>query len=484
MGSLLSEDFTATERYEIVRRIGSGGMGVVYEAYDHERRGRVALKTLHCMDPGRLYRFKQEFRTLADVSHPNLVNLHELVSGPSGWFFTMELIEGVDFKSWVRPADGFQGAPEDSSEEGATEPDTLELESHDTVQDKSASTVHLDDLEVVRAKVPVGWKHGPLPDFMRLRDAFTQLARGIHALHRAGKLHRDIKPSNVLIAPDGRVVLLDFGLATEFEGVRDQASPGRIVGTIAFISPEQCAGQPATTQSDWYAMGVMLYQALVGRLPYSGPAIKVLSAKQRMDPPSPRMLSPKLPKDLDGLCMALLHRDPAQRPDGEEVLRVLANEAFMTGIHVRITETDQVSLVGRESQLEALHEALDGTRAGRPVTVYVRGRSGMGKTALVRTFLSLIESEDDALVLRGRAYEREMVPYKAVDSLIDELTLHLERLPLSERKAILPRDVEALGRVFPVLMRVPGSRRRPRRAPRGRTRCTCVAVRFLLCASC
>lgn len=454
----MSDDFAATDRYTILRRIGSGGMGVVYEAYDRQRQCRVALKTLHSMDPARLYRFKQEFRTLADVRHPNLVNLHELVSGPSGWFFTMELIEGCDFNTWVRPLHDPVEADESDAD---TEPETLEYEQHDTVQDKSASTMHLDDPRVARALVPKDWTQGTLPDLDRVRDAFTQLARGIDALHQAGKLHRDIKPSNVLIDDTGRLVLLDFGLATEFAGVQETA--GRIVGTVAFISPEQCEGQPASTQSDWYAVGVMLYQALLGRLPFSGPAFKVLGAKRRMDPPRPRVLCPSLPEDLDALCAALLHRDPSQRPDGNTVLRVLGNEASFTGMHPRVVQPGRAGLVGREQQLTALHDALEGTRSGDPVTVYVRGRSGMGKTALVRAFLEQVAANEDVLVLRGRAYEREMVPYKAVDSLIDELTRHLLHLPPAELRAIMPRDVEALGRVFPVLMRVPGVAEPPRR---------------------
>ena len=140
------EEFHGTERYVIVRRIGAGGMGVVYEAQDLERGSRVALKTLRELDPTALYRFKHEFRTLADVSHPNLVNLYELISAPAGWFFTMELIDGVDFLEWVRVE---RDPTTETLRAGETEPSTVpqgmerEDEEHDTQTQPTASTAGL-----------------------------------------------------------------------------------------------------------------------------------------------------------------------------------------------------------------------------------------------------------------------------------------------------------------------------------------------------
>ena len=445
-------------------------MGVVYEAFDQSRGMRVALKTLRRLDAVALYRFKQEFRTLADVSHSNLVALYELVSSQSGWFFTMELVEGSNFLAWVRS--GAQPSRDAARIALPSIPVVVEEPSdtttvrmgHDTAADTSIPTMPLGD-EAIAADVAPMPAVFALPDISRLRSSLAQLAEGIVALHGAGKLHRDIKPSNVLVTGDGRVVLLDFGLATEFvahEG--NTTSVGRIVGTIAYMSPEQCAGRAATTESDWYSVGVMLYEALVGRLPHTGAAVRVLGKKQRQDPIAPRRILATVPKDLDELCMSLLSRDPAQRPSGDQVLRMLGRgrSMMMSGMFGRGAAGQPTELIGRETHLAALHDALSGTARGSPITVYVHGSSGMGKTALVQRFLEQVAAEGSALVVRGRAYEREMVPYKAFDSLVDELTRYLARLDAQVLEAVLPRDIWALARLFPVLLRVPSLEDAPR----------------------
>src|SRR5688572_21882432 len=139
-------------------------MGVVYRAFDRVLGREVALKMVRHATGRDLYRFKREFRLLADLVHPNLVGLHELYTDGSEWFFTMELVEGVPFIAWVRPAIDLPGSPlrED-----------------------------------------------------RLRAALGQLADAVLALHATGKLHRDIKPSNVLVEPGGTVKVLDFGLVAD-----------------------------------------------------------------------------------------------------------------------------------------------------------------------------------------------------------------------------------------------------------------------------
>ncbi len=418
--------------YDIVRELGRGGMGVVYQAFDRKRQRTVALKTMQGVDARSLLRFKQEFRSLAGLNHANLVALHELTGDGSHWFFTMELIEGVSFLRHVH---------------GGTEP-------------LSELPTEMGDAPPRR---PRGGRATPLraDQLARLREALRQLANGVHFLHESGKLHRDIKPGNVLVTPKGRVVLLDFGLAAEMD--RDQRHCSvHLLGTVAYMAPEQAARQPVSPASDWYSVGVMLYEALTGILPFDGEAYDILHNKQCHDPSPPSAVVPETAEDLSALCMELLQRDPQARPPGGEVLRRLSvvehsrSECVPTRGASRPPSAPrlEVPLIGRQRHLQLLTDALQQTRRGRPVLVEVQGRSGAGKSALVRRFLDDLRDDAETVILMGRCYEQESVPYKALDSLVDALSRYLERLPEAEAQALWPRDLAALARVFPVLRRL------------------------------
>jgi hypothetical protein len=408
------------DRFEMQRKLGVGAVGAVYRVLDRERNAIVALKTLRLMDAAAIYRFKREFRSLANLAHKNLVKLYELSFAEDSWFFTMECVDGYNFRQWVRPSD-------DDGKIVAFDP---------TYADGRPPT---QPTRVVRS--------GALDD-ARLRSALAQLARGLDYLHRAGKLHRDIKPSNVLVdGDDGRVVVCDFGLVTEsaprsYNATVDQ----RVVGTPSYMSPEQAAAEPPTEASDWYSVGVMIYEALTGHVPFAR------GNPHEGGPVPPRELDPNAPADLSELCMALLrpHRD--DRPSSEDILRAL-------GVERRVSERPPVDapdapFVGREAQLSALEEAFHTVRHGEPKVALVHGPSGMGKTALVRRFLDSLAAREDTIVLEGRCYEQESVPYKAFDTIIDAVTRQLMRLPEEQAEDAMPRDILALARLFPVLRRV------------------------------
>jgi tetratricopeptide (TPR) repeat protein/tRNA A-37 threonylcarbamoyl transferase component Bud32 len=394
------------QRFELRGTLGTGGAGTVYRAYDKQLQREVALKLLRNAAGRDLYRFKREFRALADIVHPNLVTLHELHATDSDWYFTMELVEGMSFIDWVRPSRGAGGPGR-------------------TRQDIIGSPVH----EV------------------RLRGALVQLVDALIALHKAGKLHRDLKPSNVLVTSQGRLALLDFGLVSS---VAENNPEKLAVGTPVYMSPEQASDQPLTEASDWYSVGAMLYEALVGRRPFEGESEQVMTRKQSELPPSPLSVQAGLPSDLAQLAMHLLRPSPGSRPTGLEILDQLG-AAPSPRTRAMARSSTPAMFVGRRKELDELRRALTDSRR-RGTAVMVKGKSGMGKTALVRTFLRSLSEQ--AFVAEGRCFEREQVPFKMLDGVVDVLTGVLLALPPADLETVVPKDLAALVRLFPVMKRI------------------------------
>jgi hypothetical protein len=403
-------------RFELLRVLGRGAMGAVYEARDCERGTSVALKLLSRVDAAGVYRLKREFRSLVAISHPNLIALDELFYERGFWFFSMELIEGgTPFDAWVR------GAP---------------------VRERAA----------------------------RLRATLAQLATAVNTLHGQGKLHCDLKPSNVLVTAEARVVLLDFGLVTD--AVSTDTLQTLLSGTPPYLAPERAQGGAASEASDWYAVGVMLYQTLTGRLPFEGNWLQVLKAKQAAPAPRARDLldgyDPPEAEELCALCDALLARDATRRPRFEEVWAVVSSAVIQSPPSTVPPSSDHgaaatwldrpASFVGRESELAAMRAALADVRAGAAVTVLLAGRSGVGKSALLDRFVS--ELDETTFVLRGRCHEHESVPYKVFDDVMDRLGRHLRRMPAAEVAPLVPRHAQSLQRLFPAFERVAAFTRR------------------------
>ncbi len=412
--------------YELIREIGRGGFGVVYEARHLKHANRVALKTLPTgqsseeINVDRLHRFRNEFRRLSEINHPNLVGMQSLEVDGRQWFFTMDLIEGVDFLSYVRPVE------------------------------ESGSKV----------------------DEERLRLAMKQLVKGVTALHEHRIVHRDLKPSNVLVDLSGRLMILDFGLVAELEQVSDQTASMQtkhFVGTPRYAAPEQLFGQrvPAT---DWYAVGTMLYEALTGEVPFRGTAAEVLIKKREQDAPA---LSGRtdLPADLALLTDRLLQREPTLRPGGAELADALGLAAGSTILGSTSHGSEDTrsgsqedewpanepvtQLIGREeqlAQLEVVREEL--ASQSRPLVTWISGRSGEGKSSLAEKFLAPMRVGAESLVLSGRCYDRESVPFKAIDGIIEPLVAFLRSGTGRTFSDRMPLDIPFLVQLFPLLRRV------------------------------
>jgi serine/threonine protein kinase len=419
-----------SERFEIIRRIGEGGMGVVFEAHDRMRDARVALKTLPELKPLSLSRFKHEFRSLVNISHPNLVTLYELFVEHNVWFFTMEFIEGQDFLGALRPAS--------SRSAGPTVSDPL-----DTPTLEMPRTLSGDPYASDRG----GYRFTGGCDFERLRPTLRQLAEGLNTLHDAGKLHRDIKPSNIIVSNEGRAVILDFGLVSELDDFFASARAPVWAGTVPYMSPEQLHGKPLSPASDWYALGIVLFEALTGRRPFDAATAEAMAAERSAGAPKASDLSIGIPKDLEELCAALLRNEPSERPNGSDILAMLKDAP----VAARPRGSKASTFVGREDAISELDAALAQTAAGKASVVLLSGASGLGKTSLVRRFLEVAAKKEDILALTGRCYEQEVVPYRAVDSALDSLANYLAGLDEAGIERLAPRNAWALAQLFPVL---------------------------------
>lgn len=412
-------------RFELRQRLGAGAFGTVWEAWDRQREMVVALKLLSEQRRESLLRFKNEFRAIAGLQLPHLVTLFELFADDGGWFFTMERVFGPPFG---------RGAP--------AQPQGFESQVRRLDPTTFGSTAR-SRLEEERSAEPLAGCEGeprarlPETDETQLRNSLRELATGVQALHQVGLVHCDLKPSNVLVDVARGVRILDFGLVAHAQA----GEQGSFVGTPAYASPEQLLGASPAPSHDWYAVGVMLYEALTGRLPFTGSLEQLRLQKQQTAAIAPRALGAECSEELASLCCALLERDPGRRASMKTVLDALG----WGGLRLSRVERDR--LVGREEELSVLLQAQRASSRELVVSV-VSGPSGIGKSALLRHFAGLAEAEG-AVVLSARSTQRETIPFKALDAAIDDLARVLEQaneIPPEVRSPAVQRLFPAFGR--------------------------------------
>ena len=257
------------ERYEILGVIDGGGMGMVYKARDRELDDEIAIKTLHSDlisdDDRMIERFKTEIRLARLISHPSVVRTHDFGKWDGVYYLTMEYVEGVTARQLLT-------------------------------------------------------KQGRLAVPSTLAIA-TQLARSLEVAHEQGVIHRDIKPQNLLLDKDGTLKVLDFGVACLTERSGNITEAGMVVGTPAYMAPEQLLDEAVEERSDLYAVGVVLYECLTGKLPFEANSSIALIAKAlNEEPVPPHQSNTKVSPDLSSLIMRLLSKSPDDRPSSASEL--------------------------------------------------------------------------------------------------------------------------------------------------------------------
>lgn len=266
-------------RYRLLAVVASGGMATVYKAQDTLLSRIVAIKTLRdrfAQDPTFVQRFREEATAAANLNHPNVVTIYDVgkdtLNGLPRHYIVMEYAEGEDLKQAIR--------------------------------ERSVSGVGFGIAEAV--------------------DIARQVAEGVGFAHRRGLVHCDLKPQNVILTPDGRVKVTDFGIARAYTSMVAEKSD-IVWGTPQYYSPEQATGNPPTPASDVYSIGVILYEMLAGRLPFDGKDAREL-ARQHLnaEPPELTSLNPNVPLQLEAIVRRVLSKDVASRyRDADQLARVL-----------------------------------------------------------------------------------------------------------------------------------------------------------------
>ncbi|MBO0898581.1 protein kinase [Cellulomonas sp. zg-ZUI222] len=312
-------------RYRLLRRIAVGGMGEVWEANDDALARAVAVKVLRnefAGDAGFLERFRTEARNSAALHHPHIAALFDYGEQEGSAYLVMELVVGEPLS------------------------DLLERE--------------------------------PVLPPRRLLPILAQTARGLHAAHQAGVVHRDVKPGNVLLARSGRVKITDFGVSLAADQ-KTMTATGMVMGTAQYLSPEQAVGRPATPLSDLYSLGVVAYEALAGRRPFTGPTAVDIAVAHVNDPVPP--LPASVDRKLAALVLRLLSKEPSERPaSGEELAGLLDRLLPQTppsGVAVLVSKPDRA----REDRRGATGPRTSPDAASRPAPVGGTTRPGAGREA-------------------------------------------------------------------------------------------------------
>lgn len=390
--------------WEIVRLLGRGGMASVYEARWPESGVRRAIKLMNPTGSSDEVerRFRREFRALSKLHHPNITEVYDW-----GW--------------WT-----VNGAP--STVQGPrTAPGDAEKS-----EGRPYFVMELVDGEDLRSAAEA-WQELPAAErFERARHVLVQVARALEYVHLRGLVHRDVTPANIMLLParpgevHGAVKLMDFGVVKE-SGVSEFTAHGEVLGTVAYIAPEQINGERIDARTDLYSLGAVLYLMLTGRRPFNARTLAGYLDKHLHRPPRPpHELAPGVPPELEDICLRLLQKEPGDRfASATHLLHVLE------GADAGSLRFDDGSwppvLVSRSEESATLSHAIGGLREGRGALVLIEGGPGLGKSRMARLARDLARSAGVA-TLRIRA-SGAGGPLAAFRSLVDTLKTETVSVP-------------------------------------------------------
>lgn len=371
---IIQETTTVANRYLLVKLLGQGGMGEVYQATDTELGKEVALKVLSKMHSDHVAFFDNEFLTLAKLKHPYLAEVYDFgcieIGGSERRYFTMELVNGENIEKFVRR------------------------------QTTVSHTV--------------------------ICPLLVQILEALAYIHSRKIIHGDIKPSNILICHEGnqpRVKLIDFGLSTSMNWIKE---PEVIAGTIDYLSPERIQGKFLDRRSDIYSLGVVLYELLSGRPLFKGRPSEILTQHLTVVPVNPTVYNPDLPSRLDKIVLRMLQKDPARRYQNTQ--EIISDLSEITDCRITVESRKMIEsyvmsggFVGREEILGALRsmtEHIQKTRRGEMALVF--GETGVGKSRLMREFKRFIQTNTYP-IFSYTCYDDRSAEYKPVTELLRQM---------------------------------------------------------------
>ena len=360
--------------YRILSILGRGGMGHVWLGEHVETGARAAIKTVRAVDRDDVHAIRTEIQALARVRHPQIVRVvaHGIDRGMP--WYAMDVIAGRTLRSLMGVVDR------------ATTP----------LPGPAAADTSRGSPALLRCE-------------MRERLAIAaRLCRPLSYMHGEGVVHRDLKPENVLLTEDGVPVLVDFGVAASFVSGLSRERLELVVagaGTIHYMSPEQIRGELVDARSDLYSLGCLIYELLTGLTPFSGSRLAMIDGHLRGSPEPPSTIDPAVTPEIDALVLALLEKEPRDRPghadDVAAMLRELGvDDGAPDGVVAR-PYLYRPRLVGRDAALRALCRALDDAQRGAGGTVLLAGASGVGKTRLLLELSRVADGRDIQLLSGG-----------------------------------------------------------------------------------